>query len=161
MYALCDNCGTVRGEYVNSCPVCVLNAENVLLRKEIARLSENMHGLKEEGFELRKEGSVRKKVSRDVKVRRERDIGVDRKSDSPRQEDEREKDKVVDNRSADEYRVVEVRNNNFKMRISKVSQPVTCSNRFDCLPDEEGSESTNGNVEFSEGKTETLVIGAV
>src|SRR5678816_2391669 len=94
------------------------------LRKEIARLSEDMHGLKEEVFELRKEGSVRKKVSRDVEARRERDIGVDRNSDSPRQEDEREKDKVVDNRSADEHRVVENRNNNFKMRISKVSQPV-------------------------------------
>src|SRR5678815_1033124 len=102
MYALCDICGTVRGEYVNSCPTCVLNAENVLLRKEIARLSENMNGLKEV-FELRKEGSVRRKVSRDAEARRERDIGVDRNSDSPRQEDEGEKDKVVKNRSADKY----------------------------------------------------------
>src|SRR5678815_3826788 len=106
MSALCDICGTVRGEYVNSCPVCVLNAENVLLRKEIARLSENMNGLKEEVFELRKEGSVRKKVSRDAEARGERDIGVDRNSDSPRQEDEGEKDKVVENRSADKYRAV-------------------------------------------------------
>src|SRR5678815_389508 len=114
MYALCDNCGTVRGLYVDSCPVCVLYAENVLLRKEIARVSEDMHGLKEEVFELRKEGSVRKKVSRDVEVRRERDLGVDRNSDSPRQEDEREKDKVVKNRSAEEYRVTGIRNNNLK-----------------------------------------------
>src|SRR5678816_2616370 len=118
-----------------------------------------MHGLKEVVFELRKEGSVRKKVSRDVEARRERDLGVDRNSDSPRQEDEREKDKVVENRSADKYRVVGTRNNNLKMRISKVSQPVTCSNRFDCLPDWEGSESANGNVEFSKGKTDTMVIG--
>src|SRR5678815_1649543 len=103
MYALCDNCGTVRGLYVDSCPVCILNAENVLLRKEIARLSEDMHGLKEEVFELRKEGSVRNKVSREDEERREQDIGVDRNSDSPRQEDEREKDKVVDNKSADVY----------------------------------------------------------
>src|SRR5678815_1415097 len=99
MYALCDNCGTVRDEYVNNCPACVVNAENVLLRKEIARLSEDMNELKEAVFELRKEGSVKKKVSRDVEARRERDIGVDRNSDSPRQEDEGEKDKVVGNLS--------------------------------------------------------------
>ena len=45
MYALCDNCGTVRGEDGSECFVCLMNVEIVSLRKENERLSDKVNEL--------------------------------------------------------------------------------------------------------------------
>ena len=156
MQALCNSCGTVRGEYVNECTVCIVKADNVLLRKEIARLNENLDELKELVCELRKEKSVRPKVCESIKTRREGVTEAVRSSDSPSQEDERGRAELVD-RSKDNWYIV--RSQGTKIRMLKAIQPVNCSNRFDCLPDGEGSERPNGNAGSSDAKAEALLIG--
>ena len=82
---------------------------------------------------------------------------AERARDSPRQEDDRGRDIKVDNRPADSWNVVG--GGNKQLKVSRVSQPVPCRNRFDCLSDREGSERANGNAGLSKGKAEALLVG--
>ena len=175
MYVQCDSCGVMKGEHVNECTVCNLKEENVMLKLEIKMMSESMNEenemyklemkmmsesineLEKQLFEMRKEESVRPKISRDVQARREGATGVLGSSDSPRQENDRRGDEEVVDRAASSWKVIG--NGDTCIRISKVSNPVNCSNRFDCLPDEGGSEIANDDVQFSKSKTETLLVG--
>ena len=182
----CGICGTVRSKHVGECTVCILKAEHVLIRKEIERISEGLDEMKKNErseslqlevgrlskwvSELRREGSVRKKVVRSDSVetrgscRQEvekgqangRGMGVSRPSDSPRQECKRGRAIEAD-RTADRWCVVENRSN--KIRIMRDTRPVTCSNRFSCLSDGEESEVSSCDVGFPKGKTEALLIG--
>ena len=46
-----------------------------------------------------------------------------------------------------------------QFKVSKVSQPVPCRNRFECLSDREGPERANVNAGLSKGKAEALLVG--
>ncbi|KAL7637998.1 UNVERIFIED_CONTAM: hypothetical protein RMT77_011611 [Armadillidium vulgare] len=175
MYVDCGICGTVRRENVVECTFCILKAEHVLIRKEIERISEDLDEMKKNErseslklevgrlskwvSELRREGSVRKKVviSDSVETkgscRQEVDrgqangraMGVSRPSDSPRQEFERGRAIEAD-RTADRWCVVENRSN--KIRIMRDTRPVTYRNRFSCLSD--GIFVSNGPIPTKE-----------
>ena len=78
-----------------------------------------------------------------------------RTSDSPRQEFERGRAIEVD-RTADRWSVVQNRN---KIRISRNTRPVICSNRFGCLSDGDEPEVTSCDFWFPKGKAGALLIG--
>src|ERR1700755_569693 len=116
MYVDSGICETARNEHVGECTVCILKAEHVMIRKEIERISEDLDEIKKNErseslqlevgrlskwvSELRREGSVRKKVvsSDSVETRGScrqevergqaisRGMGVSRPSNSHRQE---------------------------------------------------------------------------
>lgn len=157
MYALCDNCGTVRGENVSECFVCLMSVEMVSLRKENERLSDKVDELNGIVFELRREASVRNKVCRKVETGMVRTTRAERTRDSPRQEDDRGRAIVVADRPADSWKKVAAGNVQFRYR--KVSQPVPCRNRFDCLSDREGSVRANDNAGIFKEKVEALLVG--
>lgn len=46
MHVQCCICETKRPKFVSECPVCVMKTENVLLKKEIERLTEYLNELK-------------------------------------------------------------------------------------------------------------------